>query len=110
MTSVNLMKLLFFWENKKNIKNHDHGKSAFSYRTRAIETRSWWLTTLDCKPRILGSKIEEFTLLVHKLSVILTALQYKQQWKMGKYMQAGTYNGTCIVYQGTINVYTQDLK
>ena len=26
--------------------------------------------------RILGSKIEEFPCLVHKLSVILTALQY----------------------------------
>ena len=30
-------------------------------------------------PQILGSKIEEFSCLVHKLSVILTALQYKPQ-------------------------------
>ena len=35
------------------------------------------------KVRILGSKIEEFPRSVHKLSVILTALQYKPQWKMG---------------------------
>ena len=31
---------------------------------------------LDYKPRILGPKIEGFSFLVHKLSVISTALQY----------------------------------
>ena len=36
--------------------------------------------TLDYKPRILDPKIEEFLCLVHKLSVIITALQYKPQW------------------------------
>ena len=29
---------------------------------------------LDLKPQILGPKIEEFSFLVHKLSIILTAL------------------------------------
>ena len=37
----------------------------------------------DYKLRILDPKIEEFPCLVHKLSVTLTALQYKPQWKMG---------------------------
>jgi len=49
----------------------------FEYRTRAIITRSWFETALDYKPRILEPKIEEFSCLVHKLSVTLTALQYK---------------------------------
>ena len=49
------------------------------YRTRAIITRSWFETSLDYIPRLLGPKIEEFTFLVHKLSVILTALQSKPQ-------------------------------
>ena len=40
-------------------------------------------TRSDYKARILGSKIEEFPCSVHKLSVILTALQYKPHWKMG---------------------------
>ena len=44
------------------------------YRTRAIITRSWFETTLDYKPQILGPKIDEFACLVYKLSVILTAL------------------------------------
>ena len=34
-----------------------------------------WLWTADC--------FEEFSCLVHKLSVILTALDYKPYWKMG---------------------------
>ena len=34
---------------------------------------------LDLKPRILGPKIEYFPCFVHKLSVTLTALQYKPQ-------------------------------
>ena len=45
----------------------------------AIKTRSWFETALDYKPQILGPKIEEFSLLVRKLSAILTALQYKPQ-------------------------------
>ena len=53
------------------------------YHTPAIITRSWFETALDCKPRILDSKIEEFLVLVHKLSVTLTTLQYKPQRKMG---------------------------
>ena len=40
---------------------------------RAIET------ALDYKPRILDPKIEQFPCLVRKLSVTLTALQYKLQ-------------------------------
>ena len=49
------------------------------YRTRATITRSWFETALNYKPRILDQKIEEFPCLVHKLSVTLTALQYKPQ-------------------------------
>ena len=41
------------------------------------------LTALDYKPRILDPEIEKFPCLVHKLSVKLTALQYKPQLKMG---------------------------
>ena len=52
------------------------------YCTRAIITRSWFETSLNYKTQILGSKIEVFPCLVHKLSVILTALQCKPQWKM----------------------------
>ena len=46
---------------------------------RAIVTRSGFETALDYKPRILDPNIEEFPCLVHKLSVTLTALQYKPQ-------------------------------
>ena len=55
-----------------------------SYHTRSIITRSWFETALVYYPRILDPKVEEFTCLVHKLSVTLTALQYKPQWKIGK--------------------------
>ena len=51
-------------------------------RTLATITRSLFETALNYKPRILDQKIEEFPCLVHKLSVILTTLQYKPQWKM----------------------------
>ena len=44
--------------------------SNVEYRTRATITRSWSVTALVYKPRILGLKNEEFPLLVHKLSVI----------------------------------------
>ena len=54
-----------------------------TYRTRANITCSWFETALDYKPQILDPEIEEFPCLVHKLSVALTALQYKLQWKMG---------------------------
>ena len=40
------------------------------YRTRAIIGRSRFEATLVYKPRILGLKNEEFSFLVHKLSVI----------------------------------------
>ena len=53
------------------------------YRRRNIITRSWFETALNHKPRTLDPKIEEFPCLVHKLSVTLTALQYKPQWKIG---------------------------
>ena len=49
------------------------------YHTRTIITHSLFETALDYKLQILGSKIEEFPCLVHKLSVILTTLQYKLQ-------------------------------
>ena len=61
----------------------DYGEQKYrniTYRTGAIMTRSWFETDLDYKPRILDPKFEEFPCLVHKLSVILTALQYKPQW------------------------------
>ena len=55
----------------------------YIYCTHATITRSWFETTLICKPQILDRKIEEFPCLVHKLSVTLTALQYKLQRKIG---------------------------
>ena len=54
-----------------------------NYCTHVIITLSWFETTLDYKPWILDPEIEEFPCLVHKLSVTLTTLQYKWQWKMG---------------------------
>ena len=45
--------------------------------THAIITLSEFETALDYKPRILDPKIEEFPCLVHKLSVTVSALQYK---------------------------------
>ena len=42
---------------------------------------------LDYKPRTLRSKIEEFPCLVHKLSLVLTALQYEKWGK--KYIGRG---------------------
>ena len=46
--------------------NHSFCHQEFIYRTRAIKTRSWYETSLDYKPQILGSKIEEFPFLVYK--------------------------------------------
>ena len=66
--------LLYLQQGGHKVDIHTH-----IYRTRAIITRSWFETALDYKPRILDPKIEEFPCLVHKLSVILTALQYKLQ-------------------------------
>ena len=66
--------LIAIWKNKLN----------------AIHAPLW--LALDYKPRILGPKIEGFSCLVHKLSVVLTALQYKPQWKNGaKYIQTAAY-------------------
>ena len=39
-------------------------------RTRATITRSWSVTILVYKPRILGLKSEDFPFLLYKLSVI----------------------------------------
>jgi hypothetical protein len=49
------------------------------YCKLAVITRSSFETIFDYKPQILGPKIEEFPFLVHELSEILTALQYKPQ-------------------------------
>ena len=49
---------------------------------RHYKTRSWFETVFDYKLWILGPKIEEFRILVHKLSVRRTTLQYKPLWKM----------------------------
>ena len=68
-----------FYLNPFSLKDLRTLKSAYSlssweqlnkYRTRAIITRSWSETALVYKPRILGLKNEEFSLLVHKWSVI----------------------------------------
>ena len=63
--------LAIFFANYINIF-HKTGVQTFetNYRTRAIITRSRFETTLVYKPRILGLKNEEFSFLVHKLSVI----------------------------------------
>ena len=45
---------------------------------------SWFETDLDYKRQILDPKMEEFSWLVHKLSVIIIALQCKLQWKWTK--------------------------
>ena len=50
---------------------------------RANITRSWFGTAFYKKPRTLDSKKGEFSCSEHKLSVTLTALQYKPQVKMG---------------------------
>ena len=61
--------------------------------TSDIITSSRFEAALDYKPRILAPKIEEFLFLVHKLSVILTALV-----KNGlKSIQAAAYNGARTV-------------
>ena len=59
-----------------------------AHRLRDFETRNYSIfriitvsvplqPALVYKPLILGPKIEEFPCLVHKLFIILTALQYK---------------------------------
>ena len=45
---------------------------------RATITRSWFVTGLNYKPRILDPKIEEFPYLVHKLSVNTNRSENKQ--------------------------------
>ena len=68
--------LNIFWDIITSfIPNHEYIINlTFIYRKRAIITRSWFETT-DLAP--------EFPCLVHELSVILTALDYKSHWKMG---------------------------
>ena len=61
---------------EKSVHFIGHVKKYMYYRTRDIITRSWFET---------ADFIEEFPCLVHKLSVILTALDYKPQWKNGVY-------------------------
>ena len=67
----------------KDFDNFMSSKRIIKYRTHATITRYWFETTLNYKPRILDPKIEELRCLVHKLSVTLTGLQYKPQWKIG---------------------------
>ena len=52
---------------KMGIETYDH---SYIYRTRINITRSWSVTALLYKPRILGLKNEEIPFVVHKLSVI----------------------------------------
>ena len=65
----------------------------FNYRTRAIITRSWFVTVLDYKPRILGPT---FLVYVLKRSVILTSLALKNGVKN---IQTAGYNGARTVDQ-----------
>ena len=52
-------------------------------------------TGIRYKPRNLRPN---FMFIVHKLSVISTALDYKPHWKNGvKNIQAASYNGACTV-------------
>ena len=60
------------------------------YHTRAISTGIWFETALVYKPRILGLKNEEFLFLVHKWSVIWTAVKIKNELKK---IQTVGYNG-----------------
>ena len=68
------------------------------YRTHAIITCSWFETAHNYKPPILDPKIEEFPYLVHKLSVTVTALQYKPQWKMGWKIYKPRVIMACVQY------------
>ena len=45
----------------------------------------------------LAQKLKNFLFLVHKLSVIVTALQYNCSEKWGKNIQAAAYNGARMV-------------
>ena len=65
--TINVIRLLDFqpW---KLVMIHYEKKSI--YRMQAIVTRSWSVTALVYKLRILGLKNEEFSFLVHKWSVI----------------------------------------
>ena len=53
---------------------------------------------LDYKPQILGPKIEEFSCLIHKLSVLLTALQQTVVKNGVKHVQALVYKGKRTVF------------
>jgi hypothetical protein len=52
-----------------------------NYHICAIISRSSFETAFDYKPQILGLKIEEFSCLVHEVSVKSTTLQYNPQQK-----------------------------
>ena len=52
------------------------------YRTRAIITRSWFEKVLEFKPWIFSPDFLVLWL-VHKLSAILTTLDYKSHWRRG---------------------------
>ena len=54
----------------RSLKTRENFQTETTYHTRATITRSWSVTALVYKPRILGLKNEEFPFLVHKLSVI----------------------------------------
>ena len=69
-TRVLLIQLKLIWRwNLKQLKQHI--------------IRAPLQPALDYKPRILDSKIGEFPCFVQKSTVVLLALQNKQQWKMG---------------------------
>ena len=61
-----------------------HLAQFLSARQASISKNIKIISALNYKPRIMGLKMDEFPFIVHKLSVILTALQYKAQWKWGK--------------------------
>ena len=61
------------------------------YRMGSIITCPCFETALNYKLLILDQKFEEFPCLVHTLSVTLTALQYKLQWKWDKEYTNGVF-------------------
>ena len=74
---------------EKSKPSFDHHKPYMLHYNRLLIWNHYWLYAADF--------IEEFTCLVHKLSVILTALDYKPHWKKGKNIQALAYNGMHMV-------------
>ena len=73
------------------------------------KNRILWLLSLILKvykPHILDPKIEEFPCLVHKLSAILTALQYKPQWKMADERWKYVVFNQSITEEESLDFYT----